>query len=95
MHGSTLDTAFTAGAIVGAVLVATILVVPLVRYVALVAATSAIAALYLHGGVPELVVWINGLQGEIVSKPTFSAGVIAGTLVALIGLGITRRRAAG
>jgi len=94
MHESILDTAFTAGAIVGAVLVATVLVVPLIRYIALVAATSAIALAYYHGGVAELVVYINRVQAEVVSKPTFSTGILAGSLVAWIALRGRRGRTA-
>jgi hypothetical protein len=90
-----VDTAFTAGAIVGAVLIATVALVPLIRYVALVAATMAIAVVSIRGGVSELVDCVDAFQGLVGSAPTFSVGIIGGGLaVALIGLVSRRRRTA-
>jgi hypothetical protein len=90
-----VDTAFVAGAIVGVVLVATILLVPLVRYVALLAATIAIVVVCLHGGISELVDHVSALQAGVASAPSFSAGVVGGALAtALIRSGSRRRRAA-
>jgi hypothetical protein len=95
MHES-IDAVFTAGAIVGAVLVTTLLVVPLIRYIVLIAATCAIAAVYFRGGIPELIVYVNGVQAEIVSKPIFSGGILAGVLfVTLLRLGRPQRRISG
>jgi hypothetical protein len=82
-----IGTAFTAGALVGTVLVATVLLVPLVRYVALVTATMAIMLVSLRGGVSELVDYVDGLQALLGSAPAFSAGIVGGGLaVVLIGL---------
>jgi hypothetical protein len=94
MQGSSFEVAVAAGAIVGAVLVATILVVPLVRYVALVATTSVIVIIYLRGGVAELVTFINDLQAEMIDKPTFSVGMIAGMTLVVIAFGGHRGRSA-
>jgi hypothetical protein len=94
MHES-IDATFTAGAIVGAVLVTAILVVPLARYVVLIAATCAIVGIYFTGGIPALVADISDVQAVIFSEPAFSAGTIAGVLVvSLISLGIRRTRIA-
>jgi len=90
-----VNAAFTAGAIVGAVVVATVLWVPFVRYVALVAATIAIVVMFLRGEISALVDYVDSLQALVGSAPTFSAGIIGGGLaVVLIGLGSRRRRAA-
>jgi hypothetical protein len=90
-----VEAAFTAGALVGAVLAATVLLVPFVRYFVLVAATMAIVVIYLRGGVTELVDHVNALQAVVVSAPTFSAGIIGGGLAAvLLSLGRRTRRAA-
>ena len=72
-----------------------ILVVPLARYVVLIAATCAIVGIYFTGGIPALIADVNGMQAVIISEPAFSAGMIAGVLVvSLISLGIRRRRIA-
>jgi hypothetical protein len=82
-----VDTAFVAGGMVGVVLAATVRLVPLVRYVALVAATIAIAVITLHGGISELIEHVSALQAAVVGAPTFSAGIISGALaIALIGV---------
>jgi hypothetical protein len=95
MNENVFDSAFTTGLLVAAVLFTTILVVPIIRYVVLVAATCTIVIIYLHGGVSELVSYVNDAQTEMVRKLTFSAGSIAGVLmVALIGLRTRRRRGA-
>jgi hypothetical protein len=79
MHSS-IDTDFTAGAIVSAVLVTTLLVVPLVRYFVLIAATCAIAVIYFRGGVPELVTYMHGIEAGLAGEPVFSIGILAGAL---------------
>jgi hypothetical protein len=90
-----VDTGFVAGAIVGAVLVATILLVPFVRYVGLVAATIAIVVVCLHGGIAEIIEHVSALQAAVASAPTFSAGIVGGALaITLIGVGSRRRRPA-
>jgi hypothetical protein len=90
-----VNAAFTAGAIAGAVLVATTLLVPFIRYVALVVATMAIMVIFLRGGASELVDYVDGLQALVGSAPTFSAGIIGGGLaVVLISLRSRGRRSA-
>jgi hypothetical protein len=79
MHES-IDTVFTAGVIVGAVLATTLLVVPAIRYVVLLVATCTIATVYVRGGVAGLIVYVTGMQTEIVSKPIFSAGMLTGAV---------------
>lgn len=91
MENSIIDSALTAGTVVGAVLSATILVVPFVRYVALVAMTILIAVVYLHGGVPELTSSIRGLQSGMGSVPGFTGGIISGMLLVLVSAGGRRR----
>jgi hypothetical protein len=92
MHEST-DGAFIAGAVVAAVLVTTFIVVPVLRYIVLIVATCVIAAIYLHGGIPALIVYVYGIQTEIASKPVFSLGTIAGALlVTLFRLGKQERQ---
>jgi hypothetical protein len=89
-----VETAFTAGVIVGAVLAATVLLIRFVRYFVLVAATMIIVVIYLRGGVTELVDHVSALQAVVVSAPTFTAGIVGGGLaVFLLGLG-KRARAA-
>jgi hypothetical protein len=79
--------AFTAGLIVAVVFITTIWVVPVVRYIVLISATCTILAIYLHGGISELVAYASDAQTEMISKLTFSAGCIAGALlVMLVGL---------
>jgi hypothetical protein len=91
-----MDGVFIAGAVVGAVLVTTFLVVPVIRYIVLIVATCMIAAIYLHGGISELIVYVYGMQTEIASKPVFSLGTIAGALlVTLFRLGKRERQVAG
>ena len=87
MLDSVFETALAAGAIVGAVLVATILVVPFVRYAALIATTSVIVVIYLRGGVAALVAFIDALQAEMANKPAFSAGMIAGMALVAVAFG--------
>jgi hypothetical protein len=88
-----MDSVFIAGAVVGAVLVATLLVVPVLRYIVLIVATSVIVAIYLHGGIPGLILYVYGMQIEITNKPVFSLGTIAGALlVTLFRLGKRERR---
>jgi hypothetical protein len=90
-----VDSAFTAGAIVGAVVVSTFLLIRFIRYVALIAATMAIVVVSLRGGVAELIGYVDALEGLVGTAPTFSAGIIGGgLLVALIRAGRERRRAA-
>jgi len=91
MQNSVIDSGLTAGTIVGAVLSATILLVPFVRYVALVAMTSLIAVVYLHGGVSELTSSIMGLQSGMASAPGFTGGIISGMLLVLVSAGGRRR----
>jgi hypothetical protein len=92
MDENIVISAFIAGLVVAAVLVTTILVVPIIRYVVLIAATCTILAIYLHGGVRELVAYVSDAQTEMIGKPTFSAGGVAGVLlVMLIGLRTKRR----
>jgi hypothetical protein len=80
MQGS-VSAVFMSGVIVGVVLLTTILVVPLFRYLVLVAATVMIAAIYLHGGVPELAVYASSGELEVAREPIFSAGVFAGGMM--------------
>jgi hypothetical protein len=94
MLDSAFETALAAGTIVGAVLVATILVVPFVRYAALIATTSVIVVIYLRGGVAELITFVNAVQSEMADKPIFSAGMIAGTALVVVAFGGRPRRAA-
>jgi hypothetical protein len=94
MLDSAFEAALAAGAIVGAVLVATILVVPFVRYAVLIATTSVIVVIYLRGGVADLVTFISALQAEMAGRPTFSAGMIAGMVLVAFALGRPRGRAA-
>jgi hypothetical protein len=82
MRGSLFDMAFT-GVLVGVVLVTTIILIPRMRAIVLVAATSVIAIGYLHGGVAELVAHADALRAEVIRAPTFSAGLIAGAVVAV------------
>jgi len=91
MQSSIIDSALTAGTVVGAVLSATILVVPFVRYVALVVMTILIAVVYLHGGISELTSSIRGLQSGMASAPGFTGGIISGMLLVLISVGGRRR----
>lgn len=94
MQESLFDTALTAGVLVGVVLVTTVLWVPLVRYIVLVVAASAIVIGYLHGGVSELVTHTNALEAEFIRAPTFTAGVMIGVLVTIVGVVGIRRRSA-
>jgi hypothetical protein len=94
MPDSTFEAALAAGAIVGAVLVATILVIPFVRHVALIATTMAIMVIYLRGGVAELVTFVNATQAGMADKPTFSVGMIAGVALVVVVLGGRRGRTA-
>src|SRR5215471_13157881 len=90
MYENSVGTALISGALVGVVVITTFWVVPFVRYVALFAATSAIAFGYFHGGVPELVADISALLAQMVSKPTFAVGVAVGMLLVIISLENTR-----
>ena len=91
MQDSAIDPALTAGTIVGGVLAATILVVPFVRYVALVAMSMVIVVVYLHGGVSELTISIRGLQSGMGNMPGFTGGIISGMLLVLVSAGGRRR----
>ena len=89
-----VDTAFTAGAVVSAVLVATLRWVAPVRYVALLAGTMAITVVFIRGGVPELIDYAGALETLLGGAPAFSAGIICGGLaVALMGFKSHRKRA--
>ena len=91
-----MDGVFIAGAVVGAVLVTTFLVVPVIRYIILIVATCVIAVIYLHAGIPGLISYVYGVQTEVASKPVFSLGTIAGTLlVTLFRLGNRERQVEG
>jgi len=94
MLDNAFEAALAAGAIVGAVLVATILVVPFVRYAALIATTSVIVVIYLRGGVADLVTFISALQAGMADRPIFSAGMIAGMALVAFAFGRPRGRAA-
>jgi hypothetical protein len=94
MHENIFVPAFSAGLVVAVVFITTMLVVRIVRYVVLILATCAISAIYLHGGISELVAYASDAQTEMISKLTFSAGGIVGVLlVMLVGLR-TRRKSA-
>jgi hypothetical protein len=80
MQGS-VSAVFMSGVIVGVVVLTTIFVVPIFRYLVLIAATIGIAVIYLHGGVPELAVYASSGQVEVTREPMFSAGVFAGGMV--------------
>jgi hypothetical protein len=75
---------FVTGFIFGAVIVTTLLVVPLIRYIILIAAACAIGVIFLHGGAIELVACVNGLLAEAGRNAIFSLGALVGaTVVAL------------
>jgi hypothetical protein len=55
-------------------------VVPLARYVVLIAATCAIVGIYFTRGIPALIADVNGTQVVVITEPAFSAGTVAGVL---------------
>lgn len=91
-----IDFPFITGGVAGAILLAAFILVPLMRNLLLVAAASGIAAAYAHGGVAALLAYASTLQEQVLSQPTFAAGVVAGMVLVAVGIGTNRsRRVAG
>jgi hypothetical protein len=81
MHADLSYAAVIAGAIVGALVYTTIAAVPVLRTIILLGATMTIIC---RRSVPDVVAYTNSILAVFIEEPTFSAGILAGALGALL-----------
>lgn len=82
------------GVVAGLIAAVALYQVSLLRAAVLTIAAVGIFFVYLHGGVPELLLWAQNIMSHLDRERNFWIGVLAGKLVAgLIIWPLTRRRA--